>query len=1092
MRANTLRLPSVLAASWLFALPAAAPASPEDTAAALAAAAGVRTGVCAIPVAGDGALAAAFARKGFVVWASAPDSGKAASLRASLAGSGLLGRSLYLDTSKAGRIALADRSADLVVITPASPADLQTLPAAEVLRVLAPGNGIALVGPISAATEPAVRVWANGLPGATVREAAGARFLLARRGPLEGGSPWPHWFGGADNNPVSADTAFDGPVDVAWLGKPYHYPRKVGGRVAANGRVFIAIGASDNPNTPAAAGTKQVVARSMFNGTLLWRRPLGDMQRVLQSGMIADGDILRLVEGPDILVLDAATGGEKARVAAGKEGEWCKWIAQSDGILAALVGPEDPKDTGGPGDGGNMLKWKTERTLGYGQRIVAFDLKSGKTLWEHEEPNPVAGHAIAARDGKLFFFVPGQRLACIDMKTGEPVWENKDAAMLAGNEERVKDIGGVTVVAIEQRPSLLVTGDAVYLGQADAQNFYCFSIKDGTQLWTAKRSGGRAFNFLVKDGRLYMNGSDPGGVLDALTGEKAATQVNFGGGCGVFTASANAMMGQVGGASFPASGKKDMGTMPIKTQCQLGTFVADGSMIAVPAACRCVVGRGFIALAKASEKPAQAEPLETFVPDLTKTVPLAVTANDWPTHRGNNERTGSSPVNAPAAAPKELWAWNNPAPLVVAADQGVVPAPEAPDFKPLPPVAAGGLIFLAAEDGSLRCLDGGSGSLKWTAWTDGPIFAAPSVADGRLFIGSADGRVYAFEAATGKPLWRYTAAPSTDRMMGFGHLQSRWPVNSGVLVQGGTAYAAAGMLLQPGLSVVALDAATGAPKWRNDEGAWKEGAVWQMPSEIFAAGYMTVFGGNLWLRSFQGGGGGAAFDLATGALQDKVPVGGLRGREIGAIKDRALVYGGRDIYIDRAERTMGRGGLFALLPFGPDGKAVVPDMGNFDSSGLTPAWNDTLFLTAGTQFAVNDGDINLECWDIDKALACAAEKAAAAGFDALPTWRKNQFPEPRPPADINNPTFRLWGPVKSLFASVLIAGKTAISVSTPVDHPGQIPSGEWKLAARDLQDGTVLWEIGLPAQPARDGLCIDRNGRVLVSFDDGSVRCYGL
>ena len=1004
MTHRTFILSIALIASCLLALSSAA-AAPDDTATALAAAAGVRTGVCAIPRAGDGSLAAAFAKRGFVVWTSETDRAKASTLRATLADSGLLGRSLYLEASQPGQIALADRSADLVLVTVSGPADLPAFPVEEVLRVLSPYNGVALIGPLIPATEPAIKAWAKNLPGATVAEAAGVRWLMARQGPLEGGRPWSHWFCGSDNNPVTTDSAFDGPTDVAWMGKPFNYPRHVGCRVAANGHVFVAIGASDLPNSPNLEATRQIVARSIFNGSVLWRRPLGDKQRVLQSAMIADGDVLWLADGPNILALDAATGAEKSRVPVGKAGESCKWIARSAGTLVALVGPEDPRDEGTFADGRNMLKWKTERTLAFGRSIVAIDPKSGKTLWQHDEPNPIPGRAIAARGGKLFFLVPSQRLACIDLETGKPVWENKDPAMLAGNEERVKDLGGVTVVSIEERPSLLATDDALYLGQPDAMNFYCFSIKTGAVLWTSRRNGGRAFNYLVTNDRLFISGSQPDGVLDPLTGIKAPKQPNrFGGGCGVFTASTHFLMGQAGGASLSLPDMKYLGSMPIKTQCQLGSLVADGSLLAVPASCRCTVARGFIALAKASKKPAQPEPSESFLADLTNVVSLPVTAADWPTHRGNNHRTGSSPVNAPATMPKELWAWKNPAPFVAAMDQNAAPIPEAPEFKPLPPVAVGNLVFLAAEDGSIRCLDAANGSAKWLAWTDGPILATPTIADGRLFVGSADGRVYAFEAASGKALWRYTAAPSTEKVMVFGHLQSRWPVNSGILVQDGVAYAAAGMTLQRGLHVVALDAATGTPKWRNADSLWKEGIVWEMPADIFASGYMTTFGGKLWVRSFLGSGGGAAFDLASGALQAKIPVGGLRGREIGVMKNRALVYGGRDLYADRSEQLMGRGGHFGLLSFGSDGKPVLPDMGNFDSSGLTPAWNDSVFLTAGCKYAVNDGDGNLECWDIDKTRPMFPKRPPSPDSTSCPPGARTNSPSPgRPRTSIARP-----------------------------------------------------------------------------------------
>jgi outer membrane protein assembly factor BamB len=58
--------------------------------------------------------------------------------------------------------------------------------------------------------------------------------------------------------------------------------------------------------------------------------------------------------------------------------------------------------------------------------------------------------------------------------------------------------------------------------------------------------------------------------------------------------------------------------------------------------------------------------------------------------------------------------------------------------------------------------------------------------------GLADGFVYATEAATGRPLWRFRAAPAERKIPVYGSLSSTWPVAGGVLVEKGVAYAAAG------------------------------------------------------------------------------------------------------------------------------------------------------------------------------------------------------------------------------------------------------------------------------------------------------------
>lgn len=61
-----------------------------------------------------------------------------------------------------------------------------------------------------------------------------------------------------------------------------------------------------------------------------------------------------------------------------------------------------------------------------------------------------------------------------------------------------------------------------------------------------------------------------------------------------------------------------------------------------------------------------------------------------------------------------------------------------------------------------------------------------------MYVGSADGHVYAFEAAMGRLLWEFRAAPPHRWIPVFGKLSSTWPVAGGVIVDKGIVYAAAG------------------------------------------------------------------------------------------------------------------------------------------------------------------------------------------------------------------------------------------------------------------------------------------------------------
>ena len=138
------------------------------------------------------------------------------------------------------------------------------------------------------------------------------------------------------------------------------------------------------------------------------------------------------------------------------------------------------------------------------------------------------------------------------------------------------------------------------------------------------------------------------------------------------------------------------------------------------------------------------------------------------------------------------------------------------DYAPQPVIAGGRVYFASSADDTVRALDAATGAVRWRFTTGGPVRFAPSVAGGRAYLASDDGYAYCLDAASGKPVWTFRAAPRADQVVGNGRMISRWPCRSGVLVQDGVVYGSAGIWPTESVFLYALDARSGSVKWRND------------------------------------------------------------------------------------------------------------------------------------------------------------------------------------------------------------------------------------------------------------------------------------
>src|SRR5262249_49721556 len=107
----------------------------------------------------------------------------------------------------------------------------------------------------------------------------------------------------------------------------------------------------------------------------------------------------------------------------------------------------------------------------------------------------------------------------------------------------------------------------------------------------------------------------------------------------------------------------------------------------------------------------------------------------------------------------------------------------------------------------------------WNFKTGGWVTGTPIVADGKVYVGSWDGKMYALRESDGSPLWSFTGDLSNDQC-GYSYGID----NTAAISDGKLYFGSAGCVLY------ALDAATGNLIWRTQLDDWTKGFhLWSSP-----------------------------------------------------------------------------------------------------------------------------------------------------------------------------------------------------------------------------------------------------------------------
>ncbi len=555
-----------------------------------------------------------------------------------------------------------------------------------------------------------------------------------------------------------------------------------------------------------------IICRDAFNGIELWRRPVnpwgwrewarskweGKDWTVVRGGrtVMPNENQCRLVAGRERLyatlgydaplsILDAASGEVISTVE--KTLGTCEILA-SDGVIIAYV---KELDSEAQKRRGNPRKPK----------LVAVNGKTGDILWE-KEINPICSMCLAIDRGRVIYHAGGS-LTALDLKNGDELW-------------RVKQIVKNATTLVANKGLIFIKKDTLA----------AYDSSTGDVLWSKKvlkDSGSASVDLFVANGLVWTGmwavdenqnptkKKSPHAMavgLDPLTGDVKKTihvpnlrSPEHHHRCYRNKATDRYIISAMEGAEFmdlQSNGHSQNNW--IRGACKLGIMPCNGMLYVPPDQCFCQPGAKLLGYSSLGPEPSSRR---EDIPDNQRLLKgpaysavsrygFKISSQDWPTFRSDPQRSGSIKTNVSLSVSK---AWRTKL------GEGLTA-----------PVAANGKVFVAVGDAhTLYALDMKSGEKLWRFTAGGHIDSPPTLHNGFVLFGSADGRVYCLRESDGVLVWRFMAAPHDRRIGYFDQIESAWPVHGSVLIHEGVAYFSAGRssYIDGGIRLYGLDPATG-------------------------------------------------------------------------------------------------------------------------------------------------------------------------------------------------------------------------------------------------------------------------------------------
>jgi outer membrane protein assembly factor BamB len=712
------------------------------------------SGLCVLLGAGDGTEAARLAEGGRrLVHVLEADDAKIATARKLLAARGLEGLAT-VESWSADALPYPENLVNLLIGASALPPD------AELLRILAPG-GTAMI------------------------RRNGAWISLRKPRPAEF-DEWTHWRHGADGNMVSADRAVGVPTGLRWVagpaqdagGKKWYYDHVL---VSANGRNFYDY-------------EEQIVARDAYNGVMLWTRPL-KAHAFKESG-------LPLPPNPTPKMRLAVRTSKVRPVAAGDR----LFVASEGKVLAldAATG-ETVAEYGEAGDPRELLVEGGLLIVSDDKAIRAFEPATRKPSWEA----PLQARRMVV-DGDAILVVTATHVIGLDRATGKERWRKEDPD------------AGLSLTCTAHK-GYLVLEKSTLRDDPVGCGIKVYSTRDGELLWTRDYKPDmthyrEARAYFAQD-LLWLPAEKEGLLgLEPKNGSERKQWSTRGKHCATPVATERFFLAPECEFTDLADGTQTRARM-FKSACRQPFIPANGLLYTFPVQCECFpMLRGTMGLS--SERAAGVAAGPRLEKGPSGPVPEALLkpadpAADWPVYRHDGYRSGATSAGLRRSDVRRSWETS-----VAALPGGAV----AGEWKSnpfvrgtlTPPVAAGGMVFVAVPDlHRVVALEAVSGKRIWSFTAGGRLDGPPTIHEGLCLFGAHDGWVYALRAADGQLAWRLRAAPREARIMAYGQLESPWPVVSSVLVDGGLGYVAAGRhpTSDGGVHVLAFTPRSGELVW---------------------------------------------------------------------------------------------------------------------------------------------------------------------------------------------------------------------------------------------------------------------------------------